>query len=689
MSGYSFGILYWFNTNINDLEFIVARKYSEELPLSLFYHTHQGFANKFWGDLMGQLGPPEKFSKSLTNIEEPNLKITMSNNNIVYYININFVQGLMKNMNGFRGYLDRCGTQKTYSNYDYDYTYNVIETCKSEGLDIGTIFYDFQAITIDEIKNANFNDQSKIALSNFDQVVVTLKKFQMDKKKNLMSPDQITQQIEKQLDFKNINPSIYIKELEKSHNKYILSLDEKHQKTIKNYAINSWYIVNYLRKIYKPNQNEIKLLSNQIISLWDIIKNAPPVTQSFFVYRGMDLDHTPKYSNFTEGHIIDDLFNPSFNSTSFDGNVSAKNFAGSVCCAYIMHLPIGTKGLYIGHYSPVKDQDEFLLPPYLLFEIIKYKNETVPMKFHFPSYPKLLTYRTICINSEKFSLEVEGIVEKLKTEAQKIPELVWDPNNYIEIDKNLKSQLPKDIGQPLVNNSNSNLIVTFHQLNLGQYKPKYKHFLLAYSDNTHLHYLIYDSTIKKVLDKLEVKNENEKNQILIEMAKQDSPGKYLLKIQEKTQLQEKTQKQLQEKTKKQLQEKTQKQLQEKTQKQLQEKTQKQLQEKQLQEKTQKQLHLQEKTQKQLHLQEKPKVPKIQIPLKPVKTEKDEDISIPSISHNHLVGLNSNVLIELKKLADKCPGEKNKDKIMGKKGICVKIDGTIGKQIVKELVLQHK
>src|SRR5437016_767778 len=107
---YSFGILYWINPTSKDLEFLIAKKYSKDLPLSLFYHEHEGFIFKLWSDTLGLLESVEDLNIKILEVMEPNLKQILSDGTLCYYIYVNYVPELIKSLNGFRNYLDYCGT---------------------------------------------------------------------------------------------------------------------------------------------------------------------------------------------------------------------------------------------------------------------------------------------------------------------------------------------------------------------------------------------------------------------------------------------------------------------------------------------------------------------------------------------------------------------------------------------------
>ena len=408
MSTYSFGILYWLNPINKELEFIVARKYSKDLPLSLFYHDHEGFSDKLWGDTMGLIdSSSEELGYKIYEEVEPNLKAVVGGHN-VYYIYINYVPGLVEAMNGFRTYLDECGTVKTYNNKNY----KTIDTCKKDNYNIGSVFYDFQILSANEVSASldKFNAQSKTALANFSTLLITLKDFQKKGvQSHKMSSTEIQAQLKKNAELKIVNPMVYIDELRKQHEAYQQSLKPKYKESIAYYTGSGYDIINkYLRGQTTLSSINEKTVLNHISNLNQVLNNAPPLTQSIFVYRGIDLDPITKFQKLKEGDVID-LFRDHFNSTSFSLPISGK-FAGHVCCLFMLHLSPGTKGLYVGKLSSYSHEDEFILAPGPFFEIIRYKNETVPIKNKWSNKPNLLTYRAACVDCETAYQKYNNIV---------------------------------------------------------------------------------------------------------------------------------------------------------------------------------------------------------------------------------------------------------------------------------------
>ena len=408
MSTYSFGVLYWLNPINKELEFIVARKYSKDLPLSLFYHDHEGFTDKLWGDTLGLIdSSSEELGYKIYEEVEPNLKTVVGGHN-VYYIYINYVPELIDAMNGFRTYLDHCGTVQSYSGHDY----KTIATCKKETYNISSVFYDFRILNADQISASldQFNAQSRIALANFSTILATLKDFQKKGvQSHKMSSAEIQAQLKKNAELKIVNPMIYINELRTQHEDYQKKLLPKYKESIIYYTGSGYDIINkYLRgETTLPSSNE-KTVLNHIANLNQVLNNAPPLTQSIFVYRGIKLDGVTKFQKLKEGDVID-LFRDNFNSTSFSLPISG-HFAGNVCCLFMLHLPPGTKGLYVGKLSSYSNEDEFILAPGPFFEIIRYKNETVPIKNKWPTKPNLLTYRAACVDCETAYQKYNNIV---------------------------------------------------------------------------------------------------------------------------------------------------------------------------------------------------------------------------------------------------------------------------------------
>lgn len=161
---YDFGIPYWSHPVNNNLEFIIAKKYSIDHPLSLFYHFHDGFDGKFYADILGLLDSFDQFQKILNNMYSPHQK-TIASRHTVYYVNIPYNPQLIIALNGFQMYLDKCKKG------------NKIDSCKTYPLSFYLSYQVVDVVTMKSmISGTLFNDKSLQALSNFSIIIQTLEK---------------------------------------------------------------------------------------------------------------------------------------------------------------------------------------------------------------------------------------------------------------------------------------------------------------------------------------------------------------------------------------------------------------------------------------------------------------------------------------------------------------------------------
>ncbi len=218
------------------------------------------------------------------------------------------------------------------------------------------------------------------------------------------------------------NDTDYILTLEKSHSEYYDKLDKESLDVLKGYTKTDYFnINNYLRYGKQHGYYDYSNIKKQISILKKIINNAPPTTQPMIVYRGMYYNKNNS-DKFKVGDVID-IFKLGFNSTTFDPTV-ARHFAMSndyededededeeeeensiPCCIFMLYLPPGVKGIYIGKNSIHDVEDEFILGPGPKFRFFKLPNESLSfiMKVNPFSFEKqtgktypIYTYRLAC-----------------------------------------------------------------------------------------------------------------------------------------------------------------------------------------------------------------------------------------------------------------------------------------------------
>jgi hypothetical protein len=404
---YKYGIPYWINQKTKEIEFLIARKYSEKFSLSLFSHSHisdnQTFAMKLWGDTLGLLENSYQELKTQFSFEKK-----YGTGETAYFIEITYNPNLIKSLNGFEKYLHQCGTEK--NSKDNSTKFRKIETCQIDGQKIGSIYYDFQMMSASMIQSklVNFRPSSTPILLEIENDTKSLQTLT-----NIVPKlAQTSSLVENIHQFKLQNPLAYIIKLRKAHADYILSLKPKYRDSITYYSgLGSRVINGYLRSdpAIIINPSEIPIIKAHINNLNQILNNAPMTSEPIFVYRGINFDLLPKNSKLKEGDIVD-YFQHHFNSTSFSLDISATQFAGHTCCLYIVHLPPGIKCLYIDKHSKHNTENELLLAPGPLFQVFKLKHESFPIKNMWPAKPQLLTYRLGCVNCkiayEKYSQNI-------------------------------------------------------------------------------------------------------------------------------------------------------------------------------------------------------------------------------------------------------------------------------------------
>jgi hypothetical protein len=413
-SGFTFATLYWSHPVTNELEFIFAQKTGKGSNYSFFYHETVGFAKKLFGDLLGLTGQFTDLEKIITNTKAPHLRTPVQFNSgggtythNVYYINIAYAPQLVKALNQFKYYLDQCktgeGIAKNCNKYPYSVYQNFAVFTKSQVQDM--------------IKSKTFGERDLQALSSFNANVVQLDLLlhpiilppptesqikagkaiwaQVQKNKNKKSQSLFDMDLE------------YITKLRNEHDVYFKSLKSRYVAAIKHYTANGFVEMNaYMRGQAVSNPEQVKEYVNNLNLA---LNNAPVTTKPMTVYRGVKFDNLPKYHKLKAGQLID-LFRDSFNSTSFNINVSSGGyFSDPSCCVFILHLPAGVKGLYVDKNSSVPGEGEFIMAPGPMFRVMKYKHDKVP-KVGMPGFPGKLYYHIYCVDCEEAYKKYNNLV---------------------------------------------------------------------------------------------------------------------------------------------------------------------------------------------------------------------------------------------------------------------------------------
>jgi hypothetical protein len=180
------------------------------------------------------------------------------------------------------------------------------------------------------------------------------------------------------------NDDSYIKRLAAEHKIYHDSLPDEQKKTINKYTLAAYKDMNnYLRGERKYEPERLLEITTYIRDLTIAINNAPPTTEPMIVYRGIESLYLPpplqeKLANLKVGETVD-LFKFGFTSTTFTRKV-ADDFILGTCCVFMLYLPAGVKGIYIGSESANSSEDEFILGPGPLFTTFSYPGESFPVK---------------------------------------------------------------------------------------------------------------------------------------------------------------------------------------------------------------------------------------------------------------------------------------------------------------------
>lgn len=188
------------------------------------------------------------------------------------------------------------------------------------------------------------------------------------------------------------NDQGYLKQLERQHGRYFHQLPSETQQSLQYYSGNGYQPINdYLRGLpVHPDDGSpedfIQMIKNHIHRIEEALLGAPPLSKALEVYRGVRMPDSTQYN---VGDVIN-LFQNGFISTSFNRDVSV-NFAGKVCCLFVLYLPPNTHGLYLGKQSTRGLEYEYLLAPGASFQIT-----------HLGSVDRQLKiYHARCINCEE------------------------------------------------------------------------------------------------------------------------------------------------------------------------------------------------------------------------------------------------------------------------------------------------
>lgn len=168
------------------------------------------------------------------------------------------------------------------------------------------------------------------------------------------------------------------------HQMYIY--DNKAIGLIKHYSLFGSYFINRYLRNYKccimedPDESIIitknPILENQIKLMIKLIKSAPEFTQSYTVYRFIDID--TYLSHLIPGDIYTD---PSFLSTTRDPVYYQSNYSfGYILIKIKLPQHIQGIGLCIESYSNFPEEQEIILPPTSRYRLIKVTTQTE--KYH-------------------------------------------------------------------------------------------------------------------------------------------------------------------------------------------------------------------------------------------------------------------------------------------------------------------
>jgi hypothetical protein len=423
-SDLAFGTLYWLNPFTEQIEFIIAKKEGKGQVYNLFYHEQKGFAQKFYGDLLGLITKNYNlFNSYIEKPQAPHLRTQVKSKLgtvPVYYINIPYNPAFLKALNQFKNYLSLCQLPP-----------GIKKSCSKKFP--FSVYLDFYAFTIPKIKSMislnQIGDKDRHALTNLSAVILTLQSYvkpvpmiaptqlQIDATQKIVSAIQKFQVKSKSK--LSVNDPKYLKQLSQLHSTYFTGLKPAYKSAIAYYTGEGFTPINgYLRNTLTESDFEdhedhegntltledVQMYVNQINQ---VLTNAPVTTQPMVVYRGINFDNIAKFYNLKPGQIID-VFRDTFNSTSFTPNISEKSaFVGQECCVFILHLPPGVKGLYVGTHSNVAEENEFILAPGPLFRVMKIDNLPVPQigsPFNASSKfdkPNLRYYHLFCVDCDE------------------------------------------------------------------------------------------------------------------------------------------------------------------------------------------------------------------------------------------------------------------------------------------------
>jgi hypothetical protein len=144
------------------------------------------------------------------------------------------------------------------------------------------------------------------------------------------------------------------------HRAYLESLTPETLEALRYYVDEGYGEINgYLRGGENQEEEDYEMLAVQAALITTAINEAPSLPEPVIVYRGIRQNMLPPalQSNLAQLQVGDEVqfMGQSFISTSFD-LAKAIYFTSGSCCAFALHLPVGTHGLYIADFFVEEDQ---------------------------------------------------------------------------------------------------------------------------------------------------------------------------------------------------------------------------------------------------------------------------------------------------------------------------------------------
>lgn len=207
----------------------------------------------------------------------------------------------------------------------------------------------------------------------------------------------------------------YINELALEHKIYYNTLPYEQKLAVDEYT-KGYYVQmnNYLRGASDNTSDEHEYTVELVNNLKIAIENAPPTKEPIIVYRGINLAKLPEHLRREMGSLkvgdLVDMFKMGFNSASLTASI-AYLFAGPACCVFMLYLPAGVKGIYVGKQSEMMHEDEFILGPGPSFRVFQFPDETFPLKLNVSKKGDKNLYRMAC-NDCKEIFHVRKTYEK-------------------------------------------------------------------------------------------------------------------------------------------------------------------------------------------------------------------------------------------------------------------------------------